>query len=182
MKKSALLISTLLALALPLQAHAAKGGEKGPSDSAWENANENARFKREGEKLKKEKHDKKDKYDKKEKHSHDGEDDHDHDRHDAAMTTTGAIGTQIGIADVIGIGTTPTGMVDVTGIGTTPTGMVDVTGNMIWNASVNVICGTKRTGFVTASVDPASAGPGSGAKTPLNNQLEVHAHTGKPGG
>ena len=76
MKKTALMISSLLILALPLQAHAAKGGEKGPSDSAWEHANENAKFKREGEKLKKDKHNKK------EKHSHDGEDDHDHDRDD----------------------------------------------------------------------------------------------------
>jgi hypothetical protein len=107
-----------------------------------------------------------------------------------AMTTTGAIGTQIGIADVIGIGktttgmadvigigTTPTGMTDVTGIGTTPTGTTDVTGNRIWNASVSVTCGTKRTGFVTTKVDPASAGPGNGAETRPNNQLDRRTHT-----
>ena len=75
MQKTALMISSLLILALPLQAHAARGGEKGPGDSAWEHANENAKFKREDEKLKKDKH-------KKEKHSHDGEDDHKHDRRD----------------------------------------------------------------------------------------------------
>ena len=46
MKPSIALISILLAIALPAQILAAKGGEKGPSDRAWERANDNASFKR----------------------------------------------------------------------------------------------------------------------------------------
>ena len=42
---SALLISLPL-ICTPLAAHADKGGNKGPSDSAWEHANDNASFKR----------------------------------------------------------------------------------------------------------------------------------------
>ena len=50
MKILAAVITTTLILALPLQSFAAKGGEKGPSDRAWEHADENASFKREGDK------------------------------------------------------------------------------------------------------------------------------------
>ena len=48
---------TILSIAcLPMQSYAAKGGEKGPSDRAYERASDNASFKREGGKAEKAEH------------------------------------------------------------------------------------------------------------------------------
>jgi hypothetical protein len=41
------LLTTLSIVCLPMQSYAAKGGEKGPSDRAYERASDNASFKRE---------------------------------------------------------------------------------------------------------------------------------------
>ena len=42
------LLTTLSIVCIPTQSFAAKGGEKGPSDRAYERASDNASFKREG--------------------------------------------------------------------------------------------------------------------------------------
>ena len=42
------LLTTLFIACQPMQSYAAKGGEKGPSDRAYERASDNASFKREG--------------------------------------------------------------------------------------------------------------------------------------
>ena len=42
-------ITSVAVLLLPLQSIAGKGGEKGPSDRAYERANDNASFKRGGD-------------------------------------------------------------------------------------------------------------------------------------
>ena len=42
------LLTTLSIVCLPMQSYAAKGGEKGPSDRAYERASDDASFKREG--------------------------------------------------------------------------------------------------------------------------------------
>jgi hypothetical protein len=46
----AALLTTLSIVCLPMQSYAAKGGEQGPSDRAYERASDNASFKREGDK------------------------------------------------------------------------------------------------------------------------------------
>jgi hypothetical protein len=43
-----MLCISLSVLLTPLSSSAAKGGEKGPADQAWERANDKARFKRDG--------------------------------------------------------------------------------------------------------------------------------------
>lgn len=71
MKKSLIVFTTIISLSLlPLQSFAAKGGEKGPDDRAYERASDNASFKRDGKhKDKYERHDSDDgKKDKKKKH------------------------------------------------------------------------------------------------------------------
>jgi len=66
----AALLATLSIVCLPMQSFAAKGGEKGPSDQAYERASDNASFKREGGKPGKE------------EYRHDNDRDHDHDHDD----------------------------------------------------------------------------------------------------
>ena len=50
------LLVTLFIACLSMQSYAAKGGEKGPSDRAYERASDNASFKREGDKTGKAEH------------------------------------------------------------------------------------------------------------------------------
>ena len=90
MKIIAIVFISLSVLLTPLPSSAAKGGEKGPADQAWEKANEKARFKRDeagygdmGEhKGNKQKDKGKDKYKDKERDRHDDDRDRDRDRDD----------------------------------------------------------------------------------------------------
>jgi hypothetical protein len=92
-----MLCISLSVLLTPLSSSAAKGGEKGPADQAWERANDKARFKRDeagygdmGEYQGKKQKDKdKDKYKSKDKEKYkdedrdrDNDDDRDRDRYD----------------------------------------------------------------------------------------------------
>ena len=71
MRKTFVALLTILFIAcLPMQSYAAKGGEKGPSDRAYERASDNASFKREGGKTGKA------------EHRHDSDSDHGHDDDD----------------------------------------------------------------------------------------------------
>ena len=82
------LLATLSIVCIPMQSYAAKGGEKGPSDRAYERASDNASFKREGSKPGKAEHKRdydyghyddddkgKRKYKRKDKDEHDSDDD-----------------------------------------------------------------------------------------------------------
>ena len=70
------LLASAAILLLPLQVHAAKGGEKGPSDRAYERASDNASFKRGDAEKRGRGHDK----DRDHDHDHDDDDDRHRDR------------------------------------------------------------------------------------------------------
>jgi hypothetical protein len=88
MKIIAIVFISVSVLLTPLPSSAAKGGEKGPADQAWEKANDKARFKRDeagygdmGEHQgKKQKGKGKDKYKDKERDRYDDDRDRDRDR------------------------------------------------------------------------------------------------------
>ena len=78
MKKQLISLLALLPLLLiPLEVYADK--DKGPSDRAYDRANDNASFKRDADNNKHHKKDKHDDKDHKEKHRHDKDDDDDND-------------------------------------------------------------------------------------------------------
>ena len=81
MKKLLISLLTLLPLLLiPLDSYADK--DKGPSDRAYDRANDNASFKRDNDKKKHKKKDKDDDKDKKKKKRHDKDDDDRKDKKD----------------------------------------------------------------------------------------------------